>query len=302
MNICYNDLIMSRTGISLAIFLSAFSFFRCQKEEEIVTPILLEAEIQHVTEFGGSNGSIDVTISGGLEPYALLWSTGDTTKSLSGIPAGTYILSVTDEAEQSVADTFVVNQPGQEVVKDVDGNIYNTVKIGNQTWMQENLHVTHAPDGSEITGYAYINNPESIKKYGLLYTWDVSMNGSKNEGAQGICPVGWHIPSDDEWKQLEMALGMTSAEADMANTWRGSPAGTMLIAGGSSGYNAQLGGRRSSGGAFSLKGRMEYVWTSTESGNSLAWRRCLDIYSSEVGRWDTFPKSYGFSIRCVKDD
>ncbi len=151
-------------------------------------------------------------------------------------------------------------------------------------------------------GYAYINNPESIKKYGLLYTWDVSMNGSKNEGAQGICPVGWHIPSDDEWKQLEMALGMTSAEADMANTWRGSPAGTMLIAGGSSGYNAQLGGRRSSGGAFSLKGRMEYVWTSTESGNSLAWRRCLDIYSSEVGRWDTFPKSYGFSIRCVKDD
>jgi uncharacterized protein (TIGR02145 family) len=86
------------------------------------------------------------------------------------------------------------------------------------------------------------------------------------------------------------------------NVWRGSPAGTMMKAGGESGYEAHMAGRRSSGGAFSLMGRMEYMWTSTEYGTSLAWRRCLDAQSPAVGRWNTFPKSYAFSVRCVKDD
>lgn len=278
-----------------------FLFFGCQKEEA-VSPLVLEAEIQHVTEFGGSDGSINIMVSGGLEPYAFLWSTGDTTEDLSGMPAGIYTLSVTDDAEQSVADTFVVQQPALEGVMDVDGNIYNIIEIGEQTWMKENLRVTHTPDGSAISGYAYINNEDSIAKYGLLYTWDVAMNGSKNEGAQGICPDGWHLPSDDEWKQLEMALGMTSTEADMVNVWRGSPVGTMMKAGGNSGYEAQLAGRRASGGSFSLMGRMEYMWTSTEYTGTLAWRRCLDAQSTQVGRWNTFPKSYGFSVRCVKND
>jgi len=281
--------------------LAFFLFFGCQKEE-VVSPLVLEAEIQHVTEFGGSDGSINIMVSGGLEPYAFLWSTGDTTEDLSGMPAGIYTLSVTDDAEQSVADTFVVQQPALEGVMDVDGNIYNIIEIGEQTWMKENLRVTHTPDGSAISGYAYIDNEDSIAKYGLLYTWDVAMNGSKDEGAQGICPEGWHIPSDDEWKQLEMELGMTSAEADMVNVWRGSPVGTLMKAGGASGYEAQLAGRRASGGSFSLMGRMEYMWTSTEYTGTLAWRRCLDAQSTQVGRWNTFPKSYGFSVRCVKND
>jgi uncharacterized protein (TIGR02145 family) len=286
---------------SLALLLAFFLFFGCQKEEA-VSPLVLEAEIQHVTEFGGSDGSINIMVSGGLEPYAFLWSTGDTTEDLSGMPAGIYTLSVTDDAEQSVADTFVVQQPALEGVMDVDGNIYNIIEIGEQTWMKENLRVTHTPDGSAISGYAYIDNEDSIAKYGLLYTWDVAMNGSKDEGAQGICPEGWHIPSDDEWKQLEMELGMTSAEADMVNVWRGSPVGTLMKAGGASGYEAQLAGRRASGGSFSLMGRMEYMWTSTEYTGTLAWRRCLDAQSTQVGRWNTFPKSYGFSVRCVKND
>jgi uncharacterized protein (TIGR02145 family) len=286
---------------SLALLLAFFLFFGCQKEE-VVSPLVLEAEIQHVTEFGGSDGSINIMVSGGLEPYAFLWSTGDTTEDLSGMPAGIYTLSVTDDAEQSVADTFVVQQPALEGVMDVDGNIYNIIEIGEQTWMKENLRVTHTPDGSAISGYAYIDNEDSIAKYGLLYTWDVAMNGSKDEGAQGICPEGWHIPSDDEWKQLEMELGMTSAEADMVNVWRGSPVGTLMKAGGASGYEAQLAGRRASGGSFSLMGRMEYMWTSTEYTGTLAWRRCLDAQSTQVGRWNTFPKSYGFSVRCVKND
>jgi uncharacterized protein (TIGR02145 family) len=130
----------------------------------------------------------------------------------------------------------------------------------------------------------------------------VAMNGSTAEGTQGLCPCGWHIPTDEEFKILEIHLGMTEAQADMVNIWRGAPVGTMMKAGGGSGYEAKLSGRRSSGGAYSLMGRMEYMWTSTQFDTSLAWRRCLDDYSPHVGRWNTFPKSYGFSLRCIKDN
>ncbi len=301
MNKSYKVLIIKKTAWVLFLSLAVLLFLSCENEES-VPPLELTAEIKHVSEYGGSDGSIKLTVTGGLEPYAFLWSTGDTTKDLTGIQAGIYNVAVTDQAPQSVTDTFVVTQPALEGVMDVVGNIYNIIEIGEQTWIQENLRVTHTPDGSAISGYAYIDNEDSIAKYGLLYTWDVAMNGSKEEGAQGICPDGWHLPSDDEWKQLEKALGMTQAEANMVNTWRGSPVGTMMLDGGESGYEAQLAGRRSSSGGFSLMGRMEYMWTSTEYTGTLAWRRCLDAYSTAVGRWNTFPKSYGFSVRCVKDD
>jgi len=126
------------------------------------------------------------------------------------------------------------------------------------------------------------------------------MNGSTAEKKQGICPVGWHIPSDEEWKTLEMYLGMTRQEADMSNTWRGQGVGTKLGKGGESGYEAIYAGRMTSYGTYSLLNQYEYVWTSTESGQD-AWRRCLEKGVSTVGRWNTFPKTYAFSVRCIKD-
>lgn len=167
--------------------------------------------------------------------------------------------------------------------------------------MGENLKVTHAPDGNPVTGYAYGNDENKVAIYGRLYTWDVAMNGTTVEEAQGICPCGWHVPSDEEFKILEMELGMTRLEADKGNTWRGTGVGTSLISGGASGYNAVLAGRRSSAGDYYLLGAYEYMWTSTEFGSN-AWRRCLDIHSDLAGRWNTFSKSYGFSVRCVKDN
>ena len=115
-----------------------------------------------------------------------------------------------------------------------------------QTWMQQNLRVTLAPDGSGIESNIYIIDgiPVNEETYGRLYTWDVAMNGSTVENSQGICPDGWHIPSDEEWKELEIHLGMTRQEADMTNTWRGYGAGTKLAQGGESGYEALFAGRR----------------------------------------------------------
>jgi uncharacterized protein (TIGR02145 family) len=128
------------------------------------------------------------------------------------------------------------------------------------------------------------------------------MNDSIEEGAQGICPRGWHIPTDEEFKKLEIHLGMPANQADMVDCWRGSPVGTKLKAGGSSGYDAQMAGRRIPSGSFSVKDMWEYMWTSTEYNNNAAWRRCLATSRSTVGRYKTFTKDYGFSVRCVKDD
>jgi uncharacterized protein (TIGR02145 family) len=146
----------------------------------------------------------------------------------------------------------------------------------------------------------YNNDTTYAKKYGRLYSWNDAMNGSVEEKAQGLCPAGWHIPSDEEFKILEMSLGMSEAEANMVNVWRGSSVGTKLKAGGESGYDAYMAGQHYNG-RFSLLNQWEYMWTSSEYGNS-AWRRCLSSTRSTKGRYNTFTKSYGFSVRCVKDD
>jgi uncharacterized protein (TIGR02145 family) len=221
---------------------------------------------------------------------AMNGSTGAVTEAIEGLAAGMYWLTVTDSRGQMLTDSIeLVDQ-----VIDFDGNSYSIKKIGSQVWMKENLRVTHTPDGSAIVSYVYEDNPDFETTYGRLYTWDVAMNGSTEEGAQGLCPCGWHIPTDEEFKILEMHLGMTEAQADMVNTWRGAPVGTMMKAGGSSGYEAKLSGRRSSGGAYSLMGRMEYMWTSSQFDTSLAWRRCLDDNSPHVGRWNTFQRAMDF--------
>ncbi len=259
---------------------------------------IIDFEITYPTEPGNTDGSIDITVIGGHAPYTFVWSTGSTNEDISNIGADQYTVTVTDQENQVKTLTVELTDP---IVEDIDGNVYRFKKIGDQIWMQENLKVTHTPDQTDITSYCYNNDLDNAEIYGRLYTWDVAMNGSTVEMAQGICPSGWHIPSDQEWKILEMHLGMTPEEANMENIWRGSEVGTKLKKDGESGYEALLSGRRSSSGTYSLLDQFEYVWTSSEYA-SYAWRRCLDINSDLVGRWNTFPKTYAFSVRCVKDD
>lgn len=360
---------------AILLILAALTIWSCQEEsEEISTPIKISGVVTHVSEFGGNDGAIILSISGGSQPYTFRWSNSKTTRDIDGLTAGTYYIEVIDSKNKNKTDTFEVTQPSPlsmsiefeitdpsqtgskdgkiitrvlggygpyvyswsngastrdiegigagtfslevtdsknqtasasatlvDCLRDVDGNLYRIVRIGEQVWMKDNLRVRHAPDNSLVTAYPYNNDTSYVKTYGLLYTWDAAMNGSKEEGACGICPAGWHIPSDEEFKILEMHLGMSRAQADMVNVWRGTHIGTSLKMGGESGYDARLAGRRSTEGAYSLMGRAEYVWTSTEYGTNAAWRRCLDLYANDVGRWNTFPKSYGFSVRCVKD-
>jgi uncharacterized protein (TIGR02145 family) len=206
-------------------------------------------------------------------------------------------------------------------VTDYDGNTYFTVKIGDQCWMAQNLKVTHYRNGDPIpnvtdagtwsglaTGaYCNYNDDEgNVAVYGKLYNW-YAVDDSRN-----IAPAGWHVPTDAEWKQLEMYLGMSQAEADQTG-WRGTDEGGKLKeadtthwqspntgATNESGFSALPGGDRGTNGSFYDMGYNAYFWSSTESSSSYAWSRGLSCYNSQVGR-DYNDKRYGFSVRCVRD-
>jgi len=276
---------------------------QCEEDKTVPEVLELAYTVTDVSAYGRSDGSIDLTVSGGVLPYQYNWSDGSVEEDIDSLIAGIYKVTVTDAADSTITDSMIVDQPDpSNTVTDIDGNIYPIVKIGTQKWMAKNLMVTKAPDGSAITSYCFNDNTVYEDNYGRLYTWDEAMNGSVIEMDQGICPDGWHIPTDGEWKTLEIYLGMTQEEADMENTWRGDGVGTALIWGGTSGYEAMLSGRRSSSAVYNLLGDFEYVWTSTETeSGSYAWRRCLNGGDSRVGRWNTFPKTYAFSVRCIKD-
>lgn len=188
-----------------------------------------------------------------------------------------------------------------------DGQSYQTVQIGNQCWMAENLNYgtqinasVNQSNNGEPEKYCYQNISSSCETYGGLYQWDELMNYTKTPGTQGICPEGWHIPSDQEVQEMEMALGMSQTDAGRSNAWRGSDEGLKLALGGSSGFDILYSGRSVTGGLFTAMGEYEYLWTSSESMDA-AWRRCYRVNDGTIGRYDTFPKSYGMSVRCVKD-
>ncbi len=202
---------------------------------------------------------------------------------------------------------FVSAQKYDSIIDSRDGQIYKVIKLGNQWWMAENLNVGEMIDGGVnqqdngiIEKYCYNNDTSRCLECGGLYQWNEMMQYTTGESARGICPENWHVPSDAEWKELEIFLGMSQSDVDKENTWRGSPVGTKLKEGGTSGYDEKLCGRRNSDGTFAWDGRYGYPYTSTEHGSN-AWRRCLDVNASSVGRWNTFPKNYAFSVRCITD-
>ena len=213
-------------------------------------------------------------------------------------------------------------------VTDIDGNEYGTIKIGEQIWMKENLRVTHYSDGTKLingenagtveigneTRYYFWYNNDSLNyfDYGALYTWHSAMNGfsssnSNPSGIQGICPIGWHLPSDIEWMELEMYLGMSQSDAE-SEGYRGTDEGDKLkkeedCSGtnncGITGFNAQLGGTRSIDGIYSYIDQSTVLWSSTEIGLA-AYSRHFFITIPQSNRSSTF-EEFGYSVRCIKD-
>ena len=138
---------------------------------------------------------------------------------ISDLEVGTYYIRayVTDSFRTAYSEQLTYGMtgndgsacPAAETVSDIDGNTYNTVQIGNQCWMKENLRTTRYADGMAAT---YYNNGVDSAEYGYMYTWDNVMHGepsssSNPSGVRGICPTGWHVPSDAEWTELEEYVG-----------------------------------------------------------------------------------------------
>lgn len=190
---------------------------------------------------------------------------------------------------------------GTTTVSDIDNNVYNTVQIGSQCWLKENLKVTKNPAGEAITRYCYDNDPSICDTDGGLYDWNTAMNNSTQEGAQGICPNGWHVPKDEEWyiSENELADKSCSNNREGIESLGCDPAGAKLKINGLSGFNAILAGELS-GEGFGDRGINAIFWSSTESDNYNAWRRYLTKYFSEIDRF-AINKMDGNSVRCLKD-
>jgi uncharacterized protein (TIGR02145 family) len=213
--------------------------------------------------------------------------------------------------------------PGMPTFTDPrDGQTYNTVQIGSQCWMKENLNYTTA------NSWCYANNTANCTNYGRLYTWQAALTA---------CPPGWHLPSHFEWTQLEQyvcnALGNSGCEIQFpydytAWGWRGTNEGNALKScrqvnsplGGDCnttvhprwdshgthhgfdeyGFSALPGGRRNTYGSFYYIGLTGYWWSSTETSSAYAWGRGMYYRYGSVYRTSS-DKARGFSARCLRD-
>ena len=218
-------------------------------------------------------------------------------------------------------------------ITDFDGNVYRTVKLGNQVWMAENLRTTRYADGTPIplgteasstTAYRYYpdDNSTNVSDYGYLYNWAAVMNGSASSeanpsGVQGICPDGWHVPSEDEWDELEnyvssqsqylcggsslrIAKALASEEGWNSST-DNCVVGYNPIANNATGFSA-----RPAGGYFGYYSGFGYsatFWSATQyhsnSNNAYFLRLSYDSYGHMYGYGTD--KDLGYSVCCVRN-
>ncbi len=199
---------------------------------------------------------------------------------------------------------------GTSQVMDAENNTYDTVLIGNQCWMKQNLKLgtmlasgstSPIPNNGTIEKWCYANDPNNCTAYGGLYSWSEAMNDSIIEGAQGICPASWHIPTDAQQYELENYLKDTPTTSCVSTRtgWDCSSAGTKLQSGGSSNFTGLLAGDRGTDGTFSGLGSDASFWSSSQSGTS-AWNRYLNSSYATVFR-NLSSEAYGFSVRCLKN-
>jgi uncharacterized protein (TIGR02145 family) len=272
---------------------------------------------------GGSITGIGVCWSTTPEPDLSDFFTSEVTGSASFSSQLTNLAPTTTYYVRAYVKNSAWTVYGEQIaftskLADAEGNLYNTVKIGAQLWMTENLRVTKLNEntpipevtdntlwiGSSVPAYCWYYNDIANKPiYGALYNW-YAVNSGK------LCPSGWHVPTDDEFKTLEQTLGMA---ADQLNLWgtRGTDQGTQLKNStgwdesgngtNSSGFSALPGGYRfGATGEFFLLTTITYWWTASEHDADRGWYRRLDSSSTAVYRASTSKKG-GKYIRCVKN-
>ena len=182
------------------------------------------------------------------------------------------------------------------------GETYQTLSIGNQCWFQKNLNIGLRIDSSSdqidnniIEKYCYNDLDASCVTYGGLYQWNEAMQYVNTEGAQGICPNGWHIPTYTELQTLVSVVNNDGNKLKALGHGTGSGSGTNT-----SGFSALLAGLSSSGVGFFNLLNSTYIWSSTEQEVIYAYALFLVSVNSGPG-WPYTDQTHGFSVRCLKD-
>lgn len=177
------------------------------------------------------------------------------------------------------------------------GKVYHTVKIGNQTWLKENLNVGVMIDSTQnpsnngtIEKYCYRNDTANCTKYGGLYQWNEAMVYDTANGAKGICPTGWHIPTQAEFETL------TATVNNDGNSLKTIDQGASTDL---SGFSGLLAGYFIGGNYFNL-GSYTTFWSSTEINAAVAYSVSLRYNYSNIYMVNLL-KECGYSIRCIKD-
>ncbi|MEI6481382.1 MAG: fibrobacter succinogenes major paralogous domain-containing protein [Candidatus Saccharibacteria bacterium] len=180
-----------------------------------------------------------------------------------------------------------------------------TIMIGAQCWMKENINTGIMINGSinqtnntEVEKYCYDNNPENCAIYGGLYQWDEMMQYTTTESAKGICPPEFHVPSDEEWKTMELFLGMTPEQADAEGN-RGTDQGAQILMTGTSGLDFPVTGYGAGGLFYGINFRT-WIWTSSQSNTPLDWAWQRGPQWGQISR-DLEQKSDAMPVRCLQD-
>lgn len=317
----------------------------CKKDDDSSkgVPVLTTTVVTSITHSDAISGG-NITSEGGATVTArgVCWSTGQTptisdnkttdatgtgvfTSNISGLsPNTTYYVRAyaINSNGTGYGNTISFSTGNANTYTDIrDGKVYQTVTIGNQVWMAENLaylpSVVGPGTGSETTAYYYVygysgTNVAEAKAtanyitYGVLYNWTAAMAGiasSSNNpsGVQGACPSGWHLPSDAEWTELTDYIGGESdaggklKETDTTHWNNPNTGATNEI-----GFFALPGGDRAISGTYLGIGTNGVWWCATDYDATGAMYRGISHLDSSVGR-SGCNKGYGFSVRCVRD-
>ncbi len=320
-------------------------------------PSVTTSTVSNITYTSATCGG-NVTADGGATVTArgVCWSTMPNPtignrKTIDGTGLGSFTSTITDLVEgtkyyvRAYATNSVGTAYGEEIsfftttktficgtstVKDIDNNTYNTVQIGDQCWMKENLRTTKYADGTSISqgfgtsttiaDWYYPNNSSSNKEtYGLLYNWKAVMRNASSSsanpsGVQGICPNGWHVPSDAEWTQLINyvknqsqyqcnGISTNIAKALASPTGWASSSDLCAVGNNQSSNNATGFSAFPAGlyaGDFSDFGGGAYFWSATPDGSDGAYGLSL-LYGYKIAYLGGYYRIYGFSVRCLSD-
>ena len=231
------------------------------------------------------------------------------------------LLITRTNSNQTAQDTSITHTTKNSFVDSRDGNRYTFITIGEQVWMQENLKYLPAVVGSDSSSlkkplyyvYGYQGTDTNAAKrsqfymdYGVLYNFAAATIGGVRDPelsnrVQGICPEGWHLPSDIEWTALSNFLGgrpVAGGKLKATDTthWKSPNA----AATNEFGFSGLGGGFRATGGSFEDWRTGGYWWSSTENGSDYAWFRNMYFSNGDLYRIE-FQKASGFCVRCIRD-